>query len=116
MSAAGKVKRNGFCATDSIDSPNREAHTLDHSEIDMKYMVQFRFQPDNKTSALEKFERLGPNQHSGVAFRSAWIGADSNLAFVLVESASEELVSKAADSWKGHGDISIHSVIDIEQY
>ena len=82
----------------------------------MKYMVQFLFKSEGKAEALEQFERLGPNRHAGVTFRSAWIGADRGVAFVLVESASEELVKQAADSWKSQGEYSIYPVVDIEQY
>ena len=85
-------------------------------ETEMKYMVQFRFQADNKQAVLEKFERLGPNRHAGVVFRSAWIGVDANLAFVLVESDSEDQVTAAAETWKAQGEFSIHPVIDIERY
>jgi hypothetical protein len=82
----------------------------------MKYMVQFQFKLDSKAEALETFERLGPNRYPGVAFRSAWISSNRGVAFVLVESAMEESVSKAAELWKGHGEFSIFPVIDIEQY
>ena len=82
----------------------------------MKYMVQFQFKPDSKAKALETFERFGPNRHPDVAFRSAWIGSNGGVAFVLVESASEESVAKAAESWKGQGEFSVYPVIDIEQY
>jgi len=82
----------------------------------MKYMVHFQFKLDSKAEALDACERLGPNRHPGVTFRSAWIGTNRGVAFVLVESASEELVSKAAETWRKQGEFSIYPVIDIEQY
>jgi hypothetical protein len=82
----------------------------------MKYMVQFQFKSEGRAEALERFERLGTNRHAGVTFRSAWIGSDRGVAFVLVESDSEELVKQAAESWKSQGECSIYPVIDIEQY
>jgi|GEM_PF-2152352 len=82
----------------------------------MKYMVQFQFKQESKAEALEIFEKLGPNRHAGVTFRSAWIGSNRGVAFVLVESGSEELVANAAESWKSQGEFTIYPVIDIEQY
>ena len=82
----------------------------------MKYMVQFQFKLESKAEALETFEQFGPNRNPGVTFRSAWIGSNRGVAFVIVESASEELVAKAAESWRTQGEFSIYPVIDIEQH
>lgn len=82
----------------------------------MKYRVHFLFRPESKDQAIETFERIGPHHHPGITFHSAWIGASSGDAFVLVESASEESVALAVEPWKGYGELSIYPVIDIEQY
>jgi hypothetical protein len=82
----------------------------------MKFMIEFQLKADRKRAAVELFERIGPNRNPGVAFRGAWIGSRSDLAFVLVESAEESLVAKVAEAWREEGACSIHPVIDIEQF
>ena len=82
----------------------------------MKFMVEFRLKPGGKHKVVEGFELLGPNRHEGVRFQSAWIGTRSDVIFVLVESASEELVTRASQTWKEHGVTLVHPVVDSEQY
>ena len=82
----------------------------------MKFMVEFRLSAGSKQKVVEAFELIGPNRPAGVRFHSAWIGTRSDVIFVLVESASEELVTQASQTWKEHGVTLVHPVIDAEQY
>jgi hypothetical protein len=82
----------------------------------MMYMIEFRVKPGHKESALERFERNGPNRLPGVSLRSAWVGTRSDVVFALVESDDESLVTAAAQSWNGHADATVHAVVDIEQF
>jgi hypothetical protein len=82
----------------------------------MKFMVEFRLKPGRKNHALELFESRGPNRNPAVTFRGAWIGADSDQVFVLVEAPDELHVEQAAESWSQEGEYKITRVIDIEQY
>ena len=82
----------------------------------MKFMVEFRFKSGRKGHALELFESRGPNRNPGVTFRGAWIGTDSELAFVLVEAPDETHVANVTEAWGVHGESHITRVIDIEQY
>jgi hypothetical protein len=81
----------------------------------MKFMVELGLKA-GKDKAFELFESRGPNRHPGVTFRGAWIGTDSDIAFVLIESADEALVAQAAQSWSEPGESRITRVIDIEQF
>lgn len=81
-----------------------------------KFMVEFRLKPDSKKEVLDLFELQGPNRASGVSFRNAWIGTNSNLIFVLCESDDEALVKKACQAWSEHGECHVHPVIHHEQY
>src|SRR5436309_3026979 len=83
------------------------------SESKMKFMVEFRFKPGGKNEVLEAFELRGPNRNPGVAFRGAWVGTQSDVAFVLVESGDQSLVEKTAQSWTEHGEFRITPVIDV---
>jgi Protein of unknown function (DUF3303) len=82
----------------------------------MKYMVEFSVKSGNKNKAVQAFEQRGPNRNPGVTFRGAWIGKNSDVVFVLVESADESLVTSAAKSWAELGDFRITQVIDVEQF
>jgi len=82
----------------------------------MKFLVEFRLKPGSKNKAVELFEVRGPSRNPGVTFRSAWIGIDSDLVFVLLEAANEADVATAAHNWSEHGDARITHVIDIDQY
>lgn len=82
----------------------------------MKFMIQFSAIAGDRNKAIAAFEQRGPNRHSGVAFRGAWIGKDTDVVFALVESADEGLVTSAARSWTELGDFRVTPVIDIEQY
>jgi hypothetical protein len=82
----------------------------------MKFIVEFRLKPGKRNQAVDLFEQRGPNRISGVSFRSAWIGAHADIAFVLVESADETTVRAAANSWGAIGDADITQVIDVEQF
>jgi hypothetical protein len=86
----------------------------------MKFMVEFRIKPGDKDSAVEAFELRGPNRNPGVTFRGAWIGANTDVVYALVESADEAQVAKSAQFWAeqswAHGDHRITPVIDIEQF
>ena len=82
----------------------------------MKFMVEFRLKPGAKNKAVETFEKRGPSRNPGVAFEAAWIGSQSDVAFVLVNSADEALVAKAAEQWSEFGQTEIHSVVDIQQF
>lgn len=82
----------------------------------MKFMVEFRLKPGSKNKAAEVFEQRGPNRTPGVTFRQAWIGASTDVVFVLVESSDEALVGKLAQSWSEHGQSQIYRVIDAEQF
>jgi hypothetical protein len=82
----------------------------------VKFIVEFRMQPGSKNKAIAAFEQRGPNRSPGVTFRNAWIGARSDVVFVLAESADEALVMQAAKSWSETGDFRITPVIDVEQF
>jgi hypothetical protein len=82
----------------------------------MKFMVQFRLKPDMKNKAVEYFENRGPNRNPGVTFRGAWIGKDSDVVFVLVESTDEALVTSVGQSWGQFGTHEAFPVLDIQQY
>ena len=81
----------------------------------MKFLVELRFQTGGKVKALEAFELRGPNRHPGVTFRGAWVATQSDVAYALVDSDDEGLVSKAAQSWAEQGDYRITQVIDVDQ-
>jgi hypothetical protein len=82
----------------------------------MKFIVECRIKPGAKNSAAEAFELRGPNRHPGVTLQGAWVGANSDVVYALVESADEALVSKAAHSWAALGEPRVTQVIDIEQF
>ena len=82
----------------------------------MKFMVEFTVQPGGKNKAVEAFEQRGPNRNPGVTYRGAWIGAHSDVAYVLVESFDEALVASAAKSWSQTGNFRLTQVIDAEQF
>ena len=82
----------------------------------MKYMVEFRLKPGHKEKILATFEEIGPNRNEGITFRGAWIGAHSDVIFVLAESDDEARLAAVAQSWSAHGDATLHAVIDIEQF
>jgi uncharacterized protein DUF3303 len=82
----------------------------------MKFIVELRINAGGKTNAIEAFELRGPNRHSGVIFRGAWVGTRSDVVFVLAESEDEALVDKAAKFWNEHGECQITPVLDIEQF
>jgi hypothetical protein len=82
----------------------------------MKFIVQFQLKPGGRNAAVAGFEQQGPNRNPGVRFLGAWIGKQSDLAFVLVESDSEALVAKAGEAWSAFGDAQIHAVTDILQF
>ena len=85
-------------------------------ESTVKYMVEFRLKPGSKSKAVEYFESRGPNRNPGVTFRGAWIGKDSDVVFVLVESEDESLVTSAGKSWGEIGTHQATAVLDIQQY
>jgi len=82
----------------------------------MKFLVEFHLKPGSMKKAVELFEQVGPNRNPGVAFRGAWVGTHTEIAFVLIESDDENLVTRAAQSWSEHGDFEIHPVLDIENF
>jgi Domain of unknown function (DUF3303) len=79
-------------------------------------MVECVLKADLKSQAVQAFEQRGPNRNPGVTFRGAWVGLQSDVVFVLVESAEESLVSDAARSWTEIGDYRVTPVIDLEQF
>jgi hypothetical protein len=81
----------------------------------MKFMIQFRLKPGSKNKAMEVFERRGPSRNPGVTLRDAWIGAKSDVVFVLVESDELASVEKAGQSWAEFGSFEIFPVLDIQQ-
>ena len=82
----------------------------------MKFMVEFRLKPGSKSGIVQAFEQRGPNRNPGVRFEGGWIARNSELAFVLVEGADEARVGKAAEAWSEFGEMTIHPVIDVQQY
>jgi len=82
----------------------------------MRFMIEFSIKSGNKNKAVQAFEQRGPNRSPGVTFHGAWIGKDSDKAFVLVDAADESLVTGAVRSWSELGDYRITPVIDVEQY
>lgn len=82
----------------------------------MKFMVEVRLRPGDKNKAVEAFETRGPNRNLGVSFHGAWIGKDTDLVFVLVESADQASVERAGQTWRELGDFQIHSVINVEDF
>jgi hypothetical protein len=82
----------------------------------VKFIVEFRLKSGMKNKAVEAFEQRGPNRNPGVTFRGAWVGKQSDVAFVLAESEDEVHLAKVVQSWAAFGQAQIHSVIDIEQY
>jgi hypothetical protein len=82
----------------------------------MKYHVELHLKPDCVNKAIDAFELRGPSRHPGVTFRQGWIDTRSHIVFIVVESAEQQLVEQAAQSWSQFGTCQIHPVIDIEQY
>jgi hypothetical protein len=82
----------------------------------MKFMVQFRLKPGMKNKAVEFFENRGPNRNPGVTFGGAWIGKDSDVVFVLVESADQAIVTSVGQSWDQFGTHEVFPVLDIQQF
>jgi hypothetical protein len=82
----------------------------------MKFIVECQIKPGKKNQAVALFEQRGPNRNPGVLFRGAWIGAESDVAFVLVESSDEATVRGAINTWSEIGDCQTTQVIDIEQF
>lgn len=82
----------------------------------MKFMVQFRLKPGVKNKAIEYFENHSRNRNSGVALQNAWIGKDSDIVFVLVESPDAAHVAAAGQTWSEFGSHEIFPVLDIQQY
>ena len=82
----------------------------------MKYMVEFRLQPGSKNKAIEFFEMRGPNRTPDVTFGGAWVGKDSDVVFVLVESSDEAHVAAAGQVWNEFGTYRVYPVLDIQQY
>ena len=82
----------------------------------MKFIVEIQIKDGDKNKAVQAFEQRGPNRNPGVAFKGAWIGRSDDVAFVLVESGDEALVTAVAQSWSEIGDFRITQVIDLEQF
>lgn len=82
----------------------------------MKFMVEFHFHPGTKSRVADLFELRGPNRHPGVKFLGAWIGSQSDLAFVLVEGDDASRVAEAARAWHELGKHQIYPVTDVEQF
>jgi hypothetical protein len=82
----------------------------------INFMVDVRLKPGSKNRAVDTFEQRGPNRDPTVKFHAAWMGANTDIAFVLIESQAETDVASAAENWNALGEIKIHPVIDIEQY
>jgi hypothetical protein len=82
----------------------------------MKFMVQFQLKPGVKQKAVQAFELRGPSRNQGVTFVNAWIGNQSDMVYVLAESAEESLVAKVAEGWSEYGTYRIESVIGVEEF
>lgn len=82
----------------------------------MHFIVECQLKAGTKNQAVAQFEKVGPNRHQGVTFRGAWIGAHKDVAFVVVESAEESLVTAAAKSWAGLDGFQITEVVNVEQF
>jgi hypothetical protein len=81
----------------------------------MRFMVELRLEPGSKPQVLEAFEQRGPGRCPGVTFRQAWVSAQSDVVFALVDGADEAVVAAAARSWNEAGESKITAVHDIEQ-
>ncbi|MBX3414955.1 MAG: DUF3303 family protein [Pirellulales bacterium] len=81
----------------------------------MKFMVELKLKPGGKNKLLEAFDLRGPNRYPGVSFRDAWIDTRSELMFILGESNEESLVAQACETWREHGEFTIHPVISVDQ-
>jgi hypothetical protein len=68
----------------------------------MIFMVDFRLSP-------------GCNSTPGVTFRGAWLGKNSDLAFVLVESPDDAHVATAGQVWSQFGTYQAYPIIDVQQ-
>ena len=82
----------------------------------MKYLVHFRLKPDLKNKAVEFFEARGPNRHLGVSFLGAWIGKEEDVAFVLLDSDSEDHLAATGKTWGQFGTYEATPVVDIQHY
>jgi len=81
----------------------------------MTFMVEFKLKPGRKNKVVALFEAQGPNRNPGVTFRGAWIGAEADLAYVLVEG-TEPLVIAVAKTWSEHGEYRLTRVIDVQEF
>jgi hypothetical protein len=82
----------------------------------MKFIAQFRLNPGIKNQAVEYFESRGPNRNPGVTFLGAWVGKDTDTAFVLLEAASAEQVQAAGQAWSEFGTFELFPVLDVQQF
>lgn len=82
----------------------------------MKYLVELHLRPDCQNKAMDAFELRGPNRNQGVTVQQAWVDTRSHIVFVLAESSDESLVQHAGQAWAEFGEVTIHPVIDIEQF
>lgn len=82
----------------------------------MKFMVEFRLKPMSKYKVLDVFELRGPNRTPGVTFRSAWMGAKTDLAYVLMEAPEAGPIEQAVQHWAEYGESTITPVVDVDQF
>lgn len=82
----------------------------------MKFMLEYHLKPGAKRAVIEAFDLRGPNRTAGVSFQGAWIGTESDVIYVLGESADKALLEEACRPWREHGDFEIVPVIDIENF
>lgn len=82
----------------------------------MQYMVQVSLKPGVKNQVVDVFEVNGPNRNPHVRFLKAWLGARTDVAFVLVSSEQESHVTDACCAWSELGETTVFPVIDIEAY
>ena len=81
----------------------------------MLYMVELRYQPEQRDPLLHHFETHGLTHHGwGVVIKGAWV-AKARIVYLVVESRRESEFDKACQTWSELADLKSTPVIDADQ-
>jgi hypothetical protein len=82
----------------------------------MLYMVELRYQPEQRERALQYFQQHGTTGYEGkVTLNGAWVATQERIAFAIVEAASQDEMNKACVPLREFGEVKFLAITSFDQ-
>ena len=82
----------------------------------MLYMIELRFDPEHRDSALNYFWKHGSRNYEGkVTVQNLWVASQDRIAYALISGWEADEVEKACSPLEEFGEVTVRPVVSSDE-